>query len=55
MPQEELQSEDFYFDEFGRMVFTATYLLKRGYCCGNGCRHCPYGHINVPRRKAEDD
>ena len=17
-------------------------LLKRGYCCGNGCRNCPY-------------
>jgi hypothetical protein len=17
--------------------------LKRGYCCGSGCRHCPYG------------
>ncbi|MCU0356215.1 MAG: DUF5522 domain-containing protein [Cyclobacteriaceae bacterium] len=25
------------------MVFTAAYLLKRGYCCKNGCRHCPYG------------
>jgi len=24
------------------LVFTATYLRKRGYCCGNGCRHCPY-------------
>ena len=25
------------------MVFTAAYHLKRGYCCGSGCRHCPYG------------
>ncbi len=24
------------------MVFTASYLKRRGYCCGNGCRHCPY-------------
>jgi hypothetical protein len=24
------------------MVFTAAYLLRRGMCCGNGCRHCPY-------------
>jgi hypothetical protein len=24
-------------------VFTEKYLLKRGYCCQNGCRHCPYG------------
>jgi hypothetical protein len=23
-------------------VFTAQHHLKRGYCCGNGCRHCPY-------------
>ncbi|MGW8121082.1 MULTISPECIES: DUF5522 domain-containing protein [Roseivirga] len=26
------------------MVFTAKYHLKRGYCCKNGCRHCPYGY-----------
>lgn len=24
------------------LVFSAWYHLKRGYCCGNGCRHCPY-------------
>jgi hypothetical protein len=33
---------DFYFEPDGRMVFTAAYHLRRGYCCGNGCRHCPY-------------
>jgi hypothetical protein len=32
---------DFYFDD-GLMVFTRHYHLKRGYCCNNGCRHCPY-------------
>jgi hypothetical protein len=32
---------DFYFEN-GLMVLTETYLLRRGYCCGNGCRHCPY-------------
>ncbi len=32
---------DFYFDG-GMMVFTAAYHLRRGYCCGSGCRHCPY-------------
>ncbi len=26
----------------GLYVMTATYLRDRGYCCGNGCRHCPY-------------
>ncbi|OWY23828.1 hypothetical protein C7N43_39100 [Sphingobacteriales bacterium UPWRP_1] len=34
---------DYYIDDFGRWVFTHHYLLKRGYCCQNGCRHCPYG------------
>lgn len=34
---------DFYTDpDTGLMVMTALYLLNRGYCCGNICRHCPY-------------
>jgi hypothetical protein len=32
-----------YYLENGFMVFTSVFLLKRGYCCHNGCRHCPYG------------
>jgi hypothetical protein len=35
---------DFYFDA-GMMVFTAAYHLRRGYCCGSGCRHCPFAKI----------
>ena len=31
-----------YTVEGGRWVFTAAYLLRRGYCCESGCRHCPY-------------
>lgn len=38
-----LLKEDFYLNEQGFMVFTETYHLKRGYCCKNGCKHCPYG------------
>ena len=26
----------------GYDVFTADFLRQRGYCCGSGCRHCPY-------------
>ena len=26
----------------GLFVMTADYLRDRGWCCGNGCRHCPY-------------
>jgi Family of unknown function (DUF5522) len=36
-----LESEDYYM-EGPNLVFTAAYHLKRGYCCGSGCRHCPY-------------
>jgi cob(I)alamin adenosyltransferase len=28
-------------------VFTELAHLKRGTCCGNRCRHCPYGWSNV--------
>jgi hypothetical protein len=37
-----LSPEDYYLDDRGRMVFTAAYLLRRGYCCDQGCRHCPF-------------
>jgi hypothetical protein len=33
----------------GYSVFTQAYLKRRP-CCGNGCRHCPWGHVNVPGR-----
>jgi hypothetical protein len=26
----------------GLFVFSAGYLASRGYCCAQGCRHCPY-------------
>ena len=41
--------EDYYFNEDGFMVFTAAYLLKRGYCCQSGCRHCPYGDFETAK------
>jgi len=28
--------------ETGLFVMTSVYLRERGYCCGSGCRHCPY-------------
>ena len=37
-----LADDDYYLTPEGYVVFTATYHLKRGYCCHNGCRHCPY-------------
>lgn len=39
----------------GYLVFTELASLGRGYCCGNACRHCPYGHVHAPqsRRRAQ--
>jgi len=36
-----IEGED-YYREGDFLVFTRLYHLKRGYCCGSGCRHCPY-------------
>ncbi len=36
------QGKDFYYEN-GYKVMTEKYHLKRGYCCKNNCRHCPYG------------
>lgn len=36
-----------YYKDNGRMVLTEHYLTKiRKYCCGNGCRHCPFEPTN---------
>jgi hypothetical protein len=35
---------DYYINEQGYWVFTQKYLLERGYCCKNGCKHCPYNY-----------
>lgn len=35
---------DFYFNEDGLMVFTRAFHLKRGKCCKNKCKHCPWNY-----------
>ena len=35
------EGKDFYMEK-GYRVMTEAYLTNRGYCCANGCRHCPY-------------
>lgn len=42
---------DFYYDEKGRMVFTESYHKRRGYCCGNGCKHCPFIPKHIKNNK----
>lgn len=36
-----IEDKDYYFEN-GLMVLTEHFLKKRGYCCNNNCRHCPY-------------
>jgi len=31
-----------YYMDGERVVFTEEFHIRRGQCCGNGCRHCPY-------------
>ncbi|SCC58050.1 hypothetical protein GA0116948_11630 [Chitinophaga costaii] len=46
-----IEGVDYYFNEQGYMVFTAAHHLKRGVCCGNGCKHCPFAYEKVPEPK----
>ena len=41
---------DFYYNEAGFIVFTEKYHLEKGYCCGHGCKHCPYPKENNGER-----
>lgn len=41
---------DYYIDN-GRWVFTEDFLRRRGTCCKNKCRHCPYGNKNMNKNE----
>jgi Family of unknown function (DUF5522) len=43
MTDDVIEEEPDYYFENGLMVFTSTFLKRRGFCCRSGCRHCPYG------------
>jgi hypothetical protein len=48
------RGEDTYVDPAsGYIVITSRAHLKRGICCGNVCRHCPFQHENVPKDSHE--
>jgi len=48
------EGTDFYFNEQGLMVLTEKYHRDRGYCCGNGCRHCPFNYEAVPEPRRQE-
>lgn len=43
----DLDHEFFYRNAEGKVVMKEKYHLKRGYCCGTGCYHCPFEYVNV--------
>jgi hypothetical protein len=49
-----VEGTDFYYDENGLFVFTEKYHLERGYCCGSGCKHCPYNYDKVTEPKRSE-
>ena len=51
MKQDLVEGIDYYLNEEGLLVFTEKFLLDRGYCCGSGCKHCPYNYEAVPQPK----
>ena len=51
MKQQLIEGVDFYYNEQGYIVLTEKYHLAKGFCCGNGCKHCPYNYENVPEPK----
>lgn len=42
MTEKDKPQEILYYMENSLVVFTEAFHLKRGYCCKNRCRHCPY-------------
>jgi Family of unknown function (DUF5522) len=46
-----IKDEDYYVSERGQVIFTEVYHKKRGYCCGCGCKHCPYDYEGVEQSR----
>ena len=36
-----------YYLENGKVIFTEQYHIDRGFCCGNGCRHCAFQPTHI--------
>ena len=49
-----IENVDFYYGECGFVILTEHCHQTRGYCCGYGCRHCPYQYESVPEPKRSE-
>ena len=54
MKKQLMEGVDYYYNEQGFIVLTEKYHLEKGYCCGNGCRHCPFEYEKVPDPRRSD-
>ncbi len=54
MNKQLVEGLDFYYNEQGYIVLTEKYHLEKGFCCGNGCKHCPYQYENVPEPRRSE-
>lgn len=46
-----IEGIDYYLNEEGYFVFTEVHHLKRGNCCKNECKHCPWKYKKVIDRE----
>lgn len=37
-----VEGVDYTMNPQGYRIMTELFLVKRGYCCSNGCKNCPY-------------
>jgi hypothetical protein len=51
MERKEFEQGRHYYLENGKIVFTELYHKERGYCCGNGCKNCPYSPKHIKENK----
>jgi len=40
--EQTVEGVDYTMSPQGYRIMTEFYLVKRGYCCSNGCLNCPY-------------
>lgn len=46
-----IKEVDYYLNEEGNFVFTEAHHLKRGSCCKNQCKHCPWKYKKTDREE----
>ena len=52
--KELIENIDYYISEDGYVVLTEKYHLDKGFCCGNGCLHCPFQYESVPEPRRSE-